>query len=136
MSVVVAAADLTWGEVVERSKMPVLAIFHSPACPYCQEMMATPTFKLFCGGRPVQEMVGAVQPSLLKRMLQEGISTGAKCRRRSKPIDYNIGTLQGSPALRRSTIVPPSHISLFSRPSDPERGDSPQLMIINNITCR
>jgi thioredoxin 1 len=125
MSYVVDATDLTWEEVVERSKMPVLAIFHSPACPYCQEMMpyfeeyagefqgrakfvrinilessfiperygvmATPTFKLFCGGRPVLEMVGAVQPSHLKRMVEEGISTGAECRRRSTPIDYNIG---------------------------------------------
>lgn len=125
MSYVVDANDLTWEEVVERSKMPVLAIFHSPACPHCQEMMpyfeeyarefqgratfvrinilessfiperygvvATPTFKLFCGGRPVLEMVGAARPALLKRMVEEGISSGAECRRRSTPIDYNVG---------------------------------------------
>lgn len=36
-------------------------------------VMATPTFKLFCGGRPVQEMVGDAYPSLLKN------------------IDYNVG---------------------------------------------
>lgn len=33
-------------------------------------VMAKPTFKLFCAGRPFQEMVGAVRPALLRRMLK------------------------------------------------------------------
>lgn len=54
-------------------------------------VMATPTFKLFCGGRPVQEMVEAGYPSLLKKMVEEGFMHGAECARHSKPIDYNVG---------------------------------------------
>jgi thioredoxin 1 len=53
--------------------------------------MATPTFKLFCGGRPVLEMVGAAGPSLLKKMVEDGLTSGAECARRSTPIDYNVG---------------------------------------------
>jgi len=52
---------------------------------------ATPTFKFFCGGRPVREMVGAMYPSLLKKMVEEGLSHGAECARNSTPIDYNVG---------------------------------------------
>jgi thioredoxin 1 len=52
---------------------------------------ATPTFKFFCGGKPVREMVGAMYPSLLKKMVEEGLSHGAECARNSTPIDYNVG---------------------------------------------
>ncbi len=54
-------------------------------------VMATPTFKFFCGGRPVRDLVGAVYPSLLKKMAEEGFSHGAECARNSTPIDYNVG---------------------------------------------
>ncbi|HOO53888.1 MAG TPA: thioredoxin family protein [Methanothrix sp.] len=54
-------------------------------------VMATPTFKFLCGGRPVQEMVGAAYPSPLKKMVVEGFSHGAECARLSTPIDYNVG---------------------------------------------
>jgi len=54
-------------------------------------VMATPTFKFFCSGRPVLEMVGAAHPSLLKRMVEDGLSSGADCAGRSTPIDYNVG---------------------------------------------
>ncbi len=54
-------------------------------------IMATPTFKFFCGGRPVRDLVGAVYPSLLKKMVEEGLSHGAECARNSTPIDYNVG---------------------------------------------
>lgn len=54
-------------------------------------VMATPTFKFFCGGSPVQDLVGAVYPSLLKKRVEEGFSHGAECARNSTPIDYNVG---------------------------------------------
>ena len=54
-------------------------------------VMATPTFKLFCGGRPVLEMVGAARPSLLKKMVEDGLSSGEACAKGSTPIDYNVG---------------------------------------------
>jgi len=170
MGDIVAAADLTWEEVVERSKMPVLAIFHTPSCTYCQEIMpyfeeyarkfqgrgkfvrintlessfipdrygvmATPTFKLFCGGRPIQEMVGTVQPFLLKRMVEGGYIH--RCRGEEA---INAHRLQHRLPLRG----PPGLAPLLHRPSITYlsffpticsgKGDSPQLMIINNIRC-
>ncbi|MGB3944777.1 MAG: thioredoxin family protein [Methanothrix sp.] len=74
-----------------RAKFVRINTLESSFIPERYGVMATPTFKLFCGGRPIQEMVGAVQPFLLKRMVEEGISTGVEWRRRSTPIDYNIG---------------------------------------------
>ena len=54
-------------------------------------VMATPTFKFFCGGRPVQEMVGEIYPALLKRITEDALQYGSECATRSTPIDYNIG---------------------------------------------
>lgn len=51
---------------------------------------STPTFKFFCSGRPVAEMVGAVYPALLKRLVDEGIRNGKDCVRSSTGIDYEI----------------------------------------------
>jgi thioredoxin 1 len=54
-------------------------------------VMATPTFKFFCGGRPVQEIVGEIYPSLLKKITEDALQYGKECASRSTPIDYNIG---------------------------------------------
>ena len=51
---------------------------------------STPTFKFFCNGKPVQEMVGAVYPALLKKMVEEVLVHGRECARNSTPIDYEI----------------------------------------------
>jgi len=125
MSEVIDANDRNWEDIVERSEMPTLVMFHSSTCPHCQMMMpyfeqyavefrgkvkfvrinimensyvserygvmATPTFKYFCGGRPVQDLVGAAYPTLLKKLIEEGAQHGERCLRRSTPIDYNIG---------------------------------------------
>jgi thioredoxin 1 len=50
----------------------------------------TPTFKFFCSGRPVGEMVGAVYPALLKKMVEETLMHGKECIRNSTEIDYEI----------------------------------------------
>jgi thioredoxin-like negative regulator of GroEL len=50
----------------------------------------TPTFKFFCLGKPVSEMVGAVYPALLKRMVDEGIKNGEACVMHSTAISYDI----------------------------------------------
>jgi thioredoxin-like negative regulator of GroEL len=42
-------------------------------------VMGTPTIKFFCKGRPVQEMVGAFYPSLLKKAVEEFLEHGAQC---------------------------------------------------------
>ncbi|MFY9750096.1 MAG: thioredoxin family protein [Methanoregula sp.] len=51
---------------------------------------STPTFKFFCDGKPVQEMVGAVYPALLKKMIDEVLLHGKECAKNSTAIDYEI----------------------------------------------
>ena len=51
---------------------------------------STPTFKFFCDGKAVQEMVGAVYPVLLKKMVEEVLVHGKECAKNSTVIDYEI----------------------------------------------
>ena len=51
---------------------------------------STPTFKFFCDKKPVQEMVGAVYPALLKRAVDEVLVHGKECIKNSTAIDYEI----------------------------------------------
>lgn len=50
----------------------------------------TPTFKFFCRGRPVQELVGAVTPTVIRRFVEEFERHGEQCIRTSTEIDYEI----------------------------------------------
>jgi thioredoxin-like negative regulator of GroEL len=50
----------------------------------------TPTFKFFCQGRPVTELVGAVYPAILKRTVEEVLVHGKECISTSTEIDYEI----------------------------------------------
>jgi thiol-disulfide isomerase/thioredoxin len=62
--------------------------------PYSAErygIMSTPTFKFFCGGRPVQEIVGEIYPTLLKKITEESLQYGKECALKSTPIDYYAG---------------------------------------------
>jgi len=61
--------------------------------PYSAErygVMGTPTFKFFCQGRPVNEMVGAAYPPLLKRTIEETLDHGPECVKKSTKIDYGM----------------------------------------------
>jgi thioredoxin 1 len=51
---------------------------------------STPTFKFFCDGKPVQEMVGAVYPGLLRKMVDDVLVHGRECAKNSTAIDYEI----------------------------------------------
>ena len=51
---------------------------------------STPTFKFFCNGKPVQEMVGAIYPAILKKMIDEVLIHGTECAKNSTQIDYDI----------------------------------------------
>lgn len=53
-------------------------------------VMSTPTFKFFCKGRPVQELVGATYPSLIKKTAEEVLKKGEECIGHSSAIDYSI----------------------------------------------
>ena len=51
---------------------------------------STPTFKFFCSGKTVQEMLGAVYPALLKKVIDEVLIHGKECAKGSTGIDYDI----------------------------------------------
>jgi len=42
-------------------------------------VMGTPTFKFFCKGKPIHELVGAIYPSLLKKGVEEQLENGENC---------------------------------------------------------
>jgi thiol-disulfide isomerase/thioredoxin len=54
-------------------------------------IMGTPTFEFFCGGRPIQEIVGVAYPTLLKKFTEEALDRGKDCSSRSTLIDYDVG---------------------------------------------
>ena len=51
---------------------------------------STPTFRFFCNGKPVQELVGAVYPAILKRAVEEALVHGKECVKNRTEIDYEI----------------------------------------------
>jgi thioredoxin-like negative regulator of GroEL len=67
-----------------------LDIMTSPWTAERYGVRSTPTFKFFCNGKPVQEMVGAVYPALLKKMVDEVLIHGKECAKNSTEIDYEI----------------------------------------------
>ena len=67
-----------------------LNILTSPWTAERYGVRSTPTFKFFCNGKPVQEMVGAVYPVLLKKMIDEVLLHGKECAKNSTAIDYEI----------------------------------------------
>jgi thioredoxin 1 len=65
-------------------------ILANPWVPERYGVKSTPTFKFFCSGKPVQEMVGAVYPALLRKMVEEVLVHGKDCAKNSTAIDYEI----------------------------------------------
>ena len=53
-------------------------------------VMGTPTFKFFCNGRPVQELVGAIYPSLIKKTIEESLEHGPQCTKKTTWVDKGI----------------------------------------------
>jgi thioredoxin-like negative regulator of GroEL len=52
-------------------------------------IMATPTFKFFCGGRPAGEIVGAVNATLLRNTIKDMIRHRHECSKSTKLV-YEI----------------------------------------------
>jgi len=50
----------------------------------------TPTFKFFCSGKPVSELVGAVYPAILKKVVEEVLEHGESCAKNRTEINYDI----------------------------------------------
>jgi thioredoxin 1 len=53
-------------------------------------ILSTPTFVMFCTGKPFQVVVGGVYPALLKRMVEESLASGTDCMKHSTTINYDI----------------------------------------------
>ncbi len=51
---------------------------------------STPTFGFFCSGKPIQILIGAVYPVILKRSVEETILHGRECAAKSTEINYEI----------------------------------------------
>jgi thioredoxin-like negative regulator of GroEL len=49
-------------------------------------IMGTPSFKFFCGGRPVQDIVGALSKDYLKQAIEFAIKKHGECAEKSTPL--------------------------------------------------
>ncbi len=56
---------------VDITKNPTIAVRYG--------VMGTPTFKFYCKGKPVHELVGALYPTLIKKAVEESLEHGEKC---------------------------------------------------------
>jgi hypothetical protein len=52
--------------------------------------MGTPTFKFFCKGKPIQELVGAIYPTLIKKTVEDSLKQGLQCVNNTTWIDLGI----------------------------------------------
>ncbi len=53
-------------------------------------IMGTPTFKFFCDGYPVKELVGAIYPTLLKKYIEDVLQQIPECIKNTTWIDPGI----------------------------------------------
>ena len=53
-------------------------------------ILSTPTFVMFCPGKPFQSMAGGIYPALLKRMIDESLASGNACMKQTTAINYDI----------------------------------------------
>ena len=53
-------------------------------------IMGTPTFKFFCNGKSIKELVGAIYPTLLKKNIEETLQHGSECVENTTWIDPGI----------------------------------------------
>ncbi len=53
-------------------------------------VMGVPTFKFFCGGRPVGEDIGAMPATLLRNTIKDLVKRKRECITRSTPISYEM----------------------------------------------
>jgi len=65
-------------------------VINNPTIVYRYGIMGTPTFKFFCRGKPVQELVGAVYPTVLKKTVEDSLQNGSQCVKNATWFDYGI----------------------------------------------
>ena len=53
-------------------------------------VMGVPTFKFFCKGRPIGELVGAVNETMLRNTMKDLIRHRSECEGRSTPMSWEM----------------------------------------------
>jgi len=53
-------------------------------------VMGTPTFKFFCAGRAIGEIVGAINATILRNTIKDMVRHKNECLTRSTPINYEM----------------------------------------------
>jgi thioredoxin-like negative regulator of GroEL len=53
-------------------------------------IMGTPTFKFFCSGRPIGEIVGAINATILRNTIKDMVRHKNECITKSTPINYEM----------------------------------------------
>ena len=53
-------------------------------------VMGTPTFKFFCGARPIGEIVGEINETILRNTVKDFVRHRNECASRSTPIIYEM----------------------------------------------
>ena len=77
-------------EYTEKIIFARINVINNPTSTSRYGVMGTPTFKFFCGGRPIKEFVGAVYPSLLRTAFDELLTYGSKCIEKSTKVNHGI----------------------------------------------
>ena len=53
-------------------------------------VMGTPTFKFFCKGKPINELVGAIYPAIIKKTIEITLEHGSQCAENTSGVDSSI----------------------------------------------
>ena len=67
------------GEYKDKIIFGKVDISISPTIAARYGVMGTPTFKFYCKGKPVHELVGSIYPTLIKKTIEETLEHGEKC---------------------------------------------------------
>ena len=67
------------GEFKDKIIFAKIDITQSPTIASRYGVMGTPTFKFYCKGKPVHELVGSMYPTLIKKAVEETLEHGEKC---------------------------------------------------------
>jgi len=57
-------------------------------------IMGVPTFKFFCKGQPIGELVGAVYPQVLKKTIEDMANNAQECAEKSTKVSFQMDGYQ------------------------------------------
>lgn len=76
-----------YGDKLKFAKLNVIESQENRELAVRYGVMGTPTFKFYCGGRPVQDVVGALPKDHLQQAIEFAIKKHKDCTKKSTPID-------------------------------------------------